>query len=43
MEAREQYKSNNGSEKDDGGFKAQVNIGTVEVRFMIDQSQAKLL
>jgi hypothetical protein len=34
---REQPKNKNGSEQDDGGFKAQVNSGTVEVRFMIEK------
>jgi hypothetical protein len=33
---REHPKRKNGSEQDDGGFKAQVNSGTVEVRFMIN-------
>jgi hypothetical protein len=36
---REQPKNKNGSEQDDGGFKAQVNSGTVEVRFEIDQAK----
>jgi hypothetical protein len=36
---REHPKRKNGSEQDDGGFKAQVNSGTVEVRFMIDPAK----
>jgi hypothetical protein len=36
---RKKSKSKNGSEQDDGGFKAKVNSGTVEVRFMIDQAK----
>jgi hypothetical protein len=36
---REQPKNKNGSEQDDGGFKAQVNSGTVEVRFVIDPAK----
>jgi hypothetical protein len=36
---REQPRSKNGSEQDDGGFKDQVNSGTVEVRLMIDQAK----
>jgi hypothetical protein len=35
----EHPKRKNGSEQDDGGFKAQVNSGTVEVRFMIDSTK----
>jgi hypothetical protein len=36
---REHLKRKNDSEQDDGGFKAQVNTGIVEVRFMIDPSK----
>jgi hypothetical protein len=34
---REQVKRKNGSDQDDGGFRAKVYSGTVEVRFMIYQ------
>jgi hypothetical protein len=34
---RDHPKRKNGSAQDDGGFKAQVNSGTVEVRFVVDQ------
>jgi hypothetical protein len=36
---REHTKRKNGSEQDDGGFKAQVNIGTMELRFMINPAK----
>jgi hypothetical protein len=36
---REQVKRKNGSDQDDGGFRAKVHSGTVEVRFMIDQGK----
>jgi hypothetical protein len=36
---REHPKRKNGSEQDDGGFKAQVNSGTVEVRFMVNPTK----
>jgi hypothetical protein len=36
---RDQLKRQNGSEQDDGGFKAKVNSGTLEVRFMIEPSK----
>jgi hypothetical protein len=36
---REQVKRKNGSDQDDGGFRAKVHSGNVEVRFMIDQGK----
>jgi hypothetical protein len=36
---REQVKRKNGSDQYDGGFRAKVHSGTVEVRFMIDQGK----
>jgi hypothetical protein len=36
---RDHPKPKNSSEQDDGGFKAQVNSGTVEVRFMTDPAK----
>jgi hypothetical protein len=36
---RDNPKRKNGSEHDDGGFKVQVNIGTVEVRFIIESTK----
>jgi hypothetical protein len=36
---REQVKRKNGSDQDDGGLRAKVHSGTVEVRFMIGQGK----
>jgi hypothetical protein len=36
---RDQVKRKNGSGQDDGGFRAKVHSGTVEVRFVIDQGK----